>query len=174
MEDKVTISQVGLKNGLILGLIFIIYGMIIQFLNVGVQTMQNLGYLNFVFLIVFVVLSHKAFKEGGDGFMSIGQGLGIGMLVTIISSVISSIFSFIYLKFIDDSMIQKTLDYQIEEMERRGLDDATIEQAMSFTEKIMTPEILPIIGVLQMAIIGFILVLIVSLFTKKNNPALEV
>ena len=174
MEDKVTISQVGLKNGLILGLVFIIYGMIIQFLNLDLKTMQYLGYLNFVILIVFVVLAQKAFKEGGDGFMSVGQGLGIGMLVTIIGSVISSIFSFIYLKFIDDSMIQKTLDYTVEEMEKRGLDDATIEQSMSFTEKIMTPEILPIITVIQMAFIGFILVLIVSLFTKKTNPALEV
>jgi hypothetical protein len=174
MEDKVTISQVGLKNGLILGLVFIIYGMILQFLNLDVKTMQYLGYLNFVILIVFVVLAQKAFKEGGDGFMSVGQGLGIGMLVTIIGSVISSIFSFIYLKFIDDSIIQKTLDYTMEEMERQGLDDAVIEQSMSFTEKIMTPEILPIISVIQMAFIGFILVLIVSLFTKKTNPALEV
>ena len=33
MEDKVTVKQVGLKYGLILGLIFIVYGMILQFLN---------------------------------------------------------------------------------------------------------------------------------------------
>lgn len=174
MEDKVTVSQIGLKNGIIVGLIFIVYGMILQFLNLDMKVMQYLGYLNYVILIVFVVLGHKAFKEGGDGFMTIGQGLGIGMLMTLIGSVVSSIFTFIYLKFIDDSMITKALEYQVEEMERKGMDDATIEQAMAMTSKIMTPEVMPIIAVVVMLFFGFIITLIVSLFTKKANPALEV
>ena len=174
MEDKLTVSQVGLKNGIIVGLIFIVYGMILQFLNLDMQVMNYLSYLNYVVLIIFVVLGHKAFKEGGDGFMTIGQGLGIGMLITLIGSAISSVFTYIYLKFIDDSMITRALDYQIEELEKRGMDDAAIDQAMAVTEKIMTPEIMPIMGLVFMLIFGFILVLIVSLFTKKNNPALEV
>ena len=174
MEDKVTVSQIGLKNGIIIGLIFIVYGMILQFLNLDMKLMGYLSYVNYVVLIVFVVLAHKAFKEDGDGFMTIGQGLGIGMLITLIGTVISSIFSYIYLKFIDDSMIQKTLDFQIEEMEKKGMDDATIDQAMSITSKIMTPEIMPIMAVVFMAFAGFIISLIVSVFTKKANPTLEV
>lgn len=173
MEEKLTVSQIGLKNGIIVGLIFIVYGMILQFLNLDMKLMGYLSYVNYVILIVFVVLAHKAFKEGGDGFMSIGQGLGIGMLIALIGIVISSIFSFIYLKFIDDSIIQKTLDYTIEEMEKKGADDAVIEQTMAFTSKIMTPEIMPIIAVVSMAFVGFIISLIVSLFTKKANPALD-
>ena len=174
MEDKVTVSQIGLKNGIIVGLILIVYGMILQFLNLDVQVLQYFSYVNYLVLLAFIVLGHKAFKEGGDGFMTIGQGLGIGMLITLVGSVISSIFSFIYLKFIDDSMIQKTLDFQIEELERKGMDDATIDQAMAITSKIMTPEIMPIIAVVFMAFAGFIISLIVSLFTKKANPTLEV
>jgi len=146
----------------------------LQFLNLDMKLMQNLSYLNYVILIVFVILAHKAFKEGGDGFMTVGQGLGIGMLITLIGSVISSIFTYIYLKFIDDSMIQKSLDYQIEELEKRGMDDAAIDQTMAFTEKIMTPEIMPLFALVFTLIFGFILVLIVSLFTKKANPALDV
>ena len=174
MEDKVTVSQVGLKNGIIVGLIFIVYGMVLQFLGLDMKVMQYLSYLNYVILIIFVVIAHKAFKEGGDGFMTIGQGLKIGMLITLIGTVISSIFTYIYLKFIDDSMIQKSLDYQIEELEKRGLDDAAIDQAMAVTEKLMTPEIMPLFALVFMLIFGFIIVLIVSLFTKKANPALEV
>lgn len=174
MEDKVTVSQIGLKNGIIIGLIFIVYSMILQFLNLDMELMNYLSYLNWVILIVFVVLAHKAFKEGGDGFMTIGQGLGIGMLITLVGGVISSIFTYIYLKFIDDSMIQKSLDYQIEEMEKKGLDDATIEQGMAMTSKLMTPEVMPIMALLFTLFLGFIISLIVSLFTKKANPTLEV
>ena len=174
MEDKVTVKQVGLKYGLILGLIFIVYGMILQFLNLDVQLMQNLGNVNYVIMVVFVVLAHKTFKQDGDGFMTLGQGIGLGMLLTLISSVISGIFSYIYLKFIDDSMIQKSLDFQIEQMEKRGMGDDQIDVAMRMTEKFMTPEILPILSIVFLCLAGFVISLIVSLITKKNNPALDV
>lgn len=71
-------------------------------------------------------------------------------------------------------MITKLLDAQIEELEKRGLDDTAIEQAMAVTSKIMTPEIMPLLAVVVMAFAGFIISLIVSLFTKKANPTLEV
>lgn len=174
MEDKVTVKQIGLRWGLITGLIFIVYGMILQFLNLDMQTMQYLSYLNYLILIVVVVLAHKAFKEGGDGFMTLGQGLGLGMLIVLISSVISSIFSYIYLKFIDDSMLAKIKDAQLEQYEKMGMSDAQIDQAMEMASTFSTPEMIMIIGIVVMAIIGFILVLIISLFTKKANPALEV
>lgn len=173
MEDKITVSQVSIKNGIILGLIFIVYGMILQFLNLDMQMMQYLGNINYVLLIIFVVIAHKAFKEGGDGFMSIGQGLKIGMSITMIATVLSSIFSYIYLKFIDDSMLEKIKDAQLEQYEKMGMDDAAIDQALEMSGKFMSAEMIQVWAILAMGIIGFIIVLIVSLFTKKNNPALE-
>jgi hypothetical protein len=174
MEEKVSVSQIGLKYGLIIGLVFIVYGMIIQFLGMDMQTIQYANYATYVFLIVAIVLAHKAFKEGGDGFMSIGQGLGIGTLLSLVGSALSGVFSFIYLKFIDDSMLQKSLDYQMEQMESRGMSDEQIEQAMGYTEKFMTPGMAAAMSVIVLVIIGFIFSLIISLFTKKANPALEV
>lgn len=167
MEDKITTSQAAIKNGIILGLFFMVYGMILQLLDLDVKTLQYFGYVNYVILIVVIVLGHKAFKEGGDGFMTIGQGLGIGMIITAISSVMSSIFSYIYLYFIDDSMIAKLLDNQKDEMRAQGMSDEQIEQGIEMTGKFMTPELLPIIGIVSMLFIGLILAVIVSLFTKN-------
>ncbi len=174
MEDKVTVSQIGLRYGIIIGLVFIVYGMIIQFLNLDMQVMQTLGYVNYAFLVVAIVLAHKAFKEGGDGYLTIGQGLGIGTLISLIGGVISGIFSYIYIKFIDDSMLTKLTDFQIEKLEEQGLDDAQIEQAMKITSKMMSAELIPVWTVVGMVFFGFILSLIVSLVTKKANPTLEV
>lgn len=174
MEEKVTVSQIGLKYGLILGLIFIVYGMILQFLDLDIEMTQNLNYGVYLGLIIGLVMAHKAFKEGGDGFMSIGQGLGIGMLISLISGVVSSIFSYIYIKFIDDSMLTDIRDLQIEKLEEQGMDDAQIEQTMEIAGKFMSAEMIPVWGIVGMLFIGFILSLIVSLFTKKSNPNLEV
>jgi hypothetical protein len=174
MENKVTVSQIGLKYGLIIGLVFIVYGMILQFLNLDMQTMTYFNYLIYAFLIAVIIMAHKAFKEGGDGFMSIGQGIGIGTLISLVGGVLSGIFSFIYLKFIDDSMLQKSMDYQIEQWEAKGISDDQIEQMSAMTAKFMTPAMAAGISIIFLVIFGFILALIISLFTKKANPTLEV
>ncbi|MDZ7607319.1 MAG: DUF4199 domain-containing protein [Cyclobacteriaceae bacterium] len=170
MEKKVTISQIALKYGLYLGLVFIIISIITQFMDLDMKTQQNVGYINYVLALVAIILAHKAFKEEGDGFMTIGQGLGIGTLLCLISGVLSAIFTYVYIKFIDDSMIGKIKDMQIEELEKRGMSDADIEQAMKMAGIFTSPEMMIVWIILGMVFIGFILSLIVSLFTKKVNP----
>ena len=172
MEDKVTVSQIGLRYGIILGLIMIVYSMILQF--IGLATNNWASSVSYIFLIVGMVMAHKAFKDGGDGFMRLGQGLGIGTLISAVSGGISMIFSYLYIKFIDDSMMQLIQDKQIEAMEKQGLDDAQIDQAMEMAAKFSSPEIIFGIGLIVFIFFGFIISLIVSLFTKKDNPALEV
>ncbi len=81
MEDKATVSQIGLRNGVIIGLVFIVMGMIYQFMNLDMETYQIVGNINYVFLTIAIVFAHKAFKEGGDGFMSLGQGLALEHLL---------------------------------------------------------------------------------------------
>lgn len=174
MEDKVTVSQIGLKNGIIVGLVLIVYGMILQFLNLEMNMMQKLDYLKYVFVIVVIVLAHKAFKEGGDGYMSIGQGLGIGTLIGLVGGAISGAFLYIYIKFIDDSILTKIKDFQVEKMEEQGMDDATIDRAMEITSKLMSAELMPVWAILELVFVGFFLSLIISLFTKKANPTLEI
>jgi hypothetical protein len=172
MENKVTVSQVGLRYGLILGLVSIVFGLILQM--TGQATNNWLSSIGYILFIVVIVLAHKAFKEGGDGFMSIGQGLGIGTLLSVIGGTLSSIFTFIYLKFVDDSMLQMIRDKQIEAFEAQGMDDAQIEQAMEMAGKFSGPVAILIMGIVGSALVGFIISLIISLFTKKANPALEV
>ncbi len=168
MEEKVTISQAGLKYGLITGLILVVYNLVLYM--TGLFTNDKLSWVTYIILIAMIYLAHKAFKDGGDGFMTLGQGLGIGMLVVVIGGTITSLFSYIYLKFVDDTITGQLLEVARVKMEDQGLDDDQIDQAMSMTEKWMTPEIMFVFGILGMIIIGFIISLIVSLFTKKNNP----
>lgn len=171
MEEKATISQAGLKYGLITGLVLVIYNLALYM--TGLFTNDKMGWIVYLILIGMVYLAHKAFKDGGDGFMSLGQGLGLGMLVLIIGGAISSVFSYIYMKFVDNTLIQQIVDATRMKLEEKGLDDEQIDQAMSMTEKMMTPEMMILFGMLGLIIIGFILVLIVSLFTKKNIPQAE-
>lgn len=172
MEEKATISQVGLRYGIILGLIFIVYGMLLQFLDMA--TNQALGYINYAILAVGLVMAFRAFMEGGDGYMSLGQGIKIGMLISLISGVFSGIFTYLYIKFVDDSIMTKIMDMQIQKMEEQGMSDDQIDKAMEIAGKFMTAELIPVYAVLGMLFAGFIISLIVAAIMKKTNPTLEV
>lgn len=169
-EEKVTTRAAGIRYGLISGLISIAYFVILTM--AGVSMTEGIGrWASLLIAAVIIYLAHKYYKENGDGFMTIGQGTGIGFWMALVSTVISSVFSYIYMKFIDNSMIQQILDQQRAAMEERGdLSDEQIDQAMSMTEKFMTPEIMLGTGIVFGIIIIVILALLISLVTQKKNP----
>lgn len=173
MEQKPTVFQTGLKYGLILALITIAYSLILNLAGLAANR-----WLAFVLMVIFFsivsFMGHKAFKEGGDGFMSYGQGLGIGMVIALVSGLISSIFSAIYIKFVDNSVMEQAMQEQIEKMEEQGLSDAQIDQAMEMASMFQTPAMLVLLGLLYSLFVGFIISLIVAAITKNSNPEVEV
>lgn len=171
MEEKSTLWPVGFRVGVILALALIIYSMLLQV--TGMVTNQALGLIPYVFYILGIIWAHKTYKESGDGYMSYGQGLGLGMIVAGVAALISSLFSYFYLKFIDDSMLGEILNQSRIALEEQGMDDEQIEQALAMTQKFTTPEMLMVWGLLGALLTGLIFGLVISAFTKKNNPELQ-
>ncbi|HEX9648956.1 MAG TPA: DUF4199 domain-containing protein [Cyclobacteriaceae bacterium] len=172
MEEKTTIGKVAMKYGLILGLLSIVYFLVLSFADVlGKSNLWN--YLGIIFTIAVIYLAHKTFKEEGDGFMSYGQGLGIGTLTSLYSAILSNIFTFVYLSYVDDTMIQNIREKSISDMEARGMSQGQIDQAMGFSETFMSPGFLMIMGILGGVLIGFIVSLLVSAITKNSNPQMS-
>ena len=172
MEQSVSTRGVGMQYGLIAGVVMIIYSMILQLTGLALETWA--AWISYIFLAVIIYLGHNKFKEGGDGFMSFGQGLGIGFWISLVGGLISSVFSFIYFTFIDSSFIDQMMEKARYDMEEAGNTDAQIEMAMEWTSKIMSPAGLFIMGIVGILFMGFIISLIVSAITKKTNPQLEV
>ena len=172
-SPKVTTMSVGIRYGLIQAVVSIAYfvGMDVA----GVDMTQGIGrWASLLFSIAIIYLAHKYYKENGDGYMSIGQGTGIGFWMSLVSSVISSAFTFVYVAYINTGYIEQMLDKTRESMESRGgMSDEQIDQAMEMTAKFMTPTMMLIFGIVFGIIILVLCALVVSLFTKKNNPALE-
>jgi len=170
--EKVSVKDVSVKWGLILGVISIVIFIL------GVVTEANTsGWYSWIGLIptlIVFIMAHNQFKNEGDGFMSYGEGLKIGMLVTLISSVISTVFFYVYIKFIDDTFIANIREQSVIDMQERGMSDDQIDQAMSMTETFTSPELMAVFGILGALFMGFILSLIVSAFTKNSNPELDV
>jgi hypothetical protein len=167
-----TTRQTGMRYGLILGIISIAYFVILSVAGVDMQGAAQ--WAGVIFTIGVFILAHKYFKENGDGFMSFGQGVGIGFWTSLVSSVISSIFTFIYVSYIDASFVENMKQQQIEQMQERGMSDAQIDQAMEFAGMFMSPTSMLIFGIVGGVVIGVIVALIVTIFTQKANPEASV
>ena len=140
----------------------------------GIDMQGPVGYVGWVITAVMLFLAQKYYKDQGDGFMTIGQGTGIGFWAGTVSSVISSIFTYVYIKFIDDSFLQAIKDKQMEAMEKQGLSDEQIEQSMKIAGAFTSPEVILGFGIVGGIVVAVLIALVISLFTKNVNPDLEV
>lgn len=172
IQEQATVKQVSLKWGLYLGMVMIIYGMILQV--AGLVGNQALSYINYLFMAVLMYFAHKSFKDEGNGYMSYGQGLGIGTLMAAVGGLISTVFSYIYVTFIDDSMLEIVREITEQSMIDQGLSDAQIEQGMAMSEKFMTPAVMFPMALVVSIFFGFILALIVSAITKNPDPSADI
>jgi uncharacterized membrane protein YhaH (DUF805 family) len=160
-----TARSVGVKWGLISALISVAFFLILVI--AGTNAFDNKwGWVNSVFTIVLMVLAHREFKQQGDGYMTYGQGVGIGFWMTLVSLLIGGLVTYVYANIIDPDTMQNFYEMQRIQMEERNVPDEQIEIALEWTRKLFW--VFYAIGGL---VGGLIIALIVSIFTKKDNPA---
>lgn len=172
MENKPTVFQTGLRYGLILGLALIVLTLIFNIAGVALDS--KLRWLGILAPIILIYLGHEYFKGGNDGYMSYGQGLGIGTVLGGASYFLSGVFGWIYNKFVDDSLLNGLMENQRLALEEQGLGDAQIDQAMDITEMFASGPLSILMAVIVGLIVGLIISLIVSAITKNSNPDLEI
>ncbi|MEZ4904707.1 MAG: DUF4199 domain-containing protein [Spirosomataceae bacterium] len=167
-QQPTTTARTALKWGVITGIASIVFSTIIfvtgQFMN---QALTSLG---LIILIVTMVLAMKEYRTFNGGFMTYGQGLGIGALMAGISGFIGATFNYIYNEFIDTTIRQQILDKTREKFEEQGMDDAQIDAAIEMTAKFSSPGITFAIGIVFSIIFGFVIALVISAIMKKDKP----
>lgn len=171
MQEQASTARTALKYGVITAVAVIVYSTIINV--AGMTQNRALTSVAFVILIGGIVLGMRDFRTQNAGFMSYGQGLGVGSLISAIVGLLGSVFTMFYIQFIDTTIMQQSLNTARADMEARGMDDAQIDQAMEISQKFMTPGMVFIIGILSYLIIGFIISLIVAAIMRKDKPVFE-
>src|SRR6478752_6516848 len=101
LAEKPSALSVGLKFGLIMAVASIAFMMITVTLGGNPFERDWKGWISSAVTIAIMVFAHKNFKDNGDGFMSYGQGLGIGFISVMTSVLVAGGFNLIYVNFID-------------------------------------------------------------------------
>jgi Protein of unknown function (DUF4199) len=171
MENQTTTTRTALKWGVIFGIINVLYSTAIM--ASGQIGNQSLGYAVYLIIGVGIYLALNDFKKENLGFITFGQGLGLGTMMSAILGLISSFYSFAYMKFIDSSIPDQILKNAESEMEKKGLPDDQIEQAMEYSKMFMSPGVMFVAGVFFTVLLGFVLSLIISAIMKKDKPVFD-
>jgi hypothetical protein len=171
MEEKASTARTALKYGILTSVAIMVFTTI---LNVSGQSQNKwLAMLSYVIMIVGIVMAMKEFREMNKGFMTYGEGLGLGSLVSAILGFFASMFAMVYIKFIDPTIMTQTLDKARADMEAQGLDDAQIDRFMETSQKFSSPGIMFAAGVFGYLFMGFIFSLIIAAIVRREKPVFE-
>lgn len=171
MEEQASTARTALKYGILTSVAIMVFTTI---LNVSGQSQNKwLAMFSYVIMIVGIVLAMKEFRESNKGFMTYGEGLGLGSLVSAILGFFASMFAMVYIKFIDPTIITQTLDKARADMEAQGLDDAQIDRFMEASQKFSSPGIMFAAGVFSYLFAGFIFSLIIAAIVRREKPVFE-
>lgn len=173
MEQKVSVWKANLTNGLILGLIGIVYSLVMYFLDLTFNKTQ--AYIFYLVLIVVLYFLLKSYRDNYlHGFITYGQSVGAGIIIFIYNSIITAVFIYILYTLIDPGLTAKQLEFVEETMLKKGIPQETLEKAMDIQRKMLVPEIMAPFSILGNMITGVVLSLLVSIFVRKEgNPLIE-
>ncbi len=162
--STVTTRSVGIKWGLISGLISIVF--FLTLVLSGQNAFDNKwNWIGLIISLAIVFLAHKNYKESGNGYMSYGQGVLIGFWIALVSLVLGAGITYLYVTVIDTGAMDLFYDKQIEQMSKNGMPDDQIDMAIGWTKALFWPMYI-FFGLFFGVLVG----VIVSIFTQKKNP----
>ncbi len=161
--SEVSTRDVGIRYGLYSAGIAIVLFLVPAL--IGQNPFQGVwNWIGVPVTIALFVFGHKYFKDEGDGFMSFGQGVGIGFWISLIGTVLGGGFVYVYITFIDPVPFDLFLEETRFNMEEQGTPEEGIEMAMTWTKNLFWP-IYAVAGIVG----GVVLAMIVSIFTQKKT-----
>ena len=163
-------KQVGLKYGVICGLVYIIVGLI------GILAGINSGGSSLAYVLLAVMIGATFYviylgcKEYRDevngGALTIGDGVKLGLFIAFIAGIMGALFNLLYNNVIDPEMMETQMEAARDQLEERGMDDASIDTAMKISKIMQSPAV----TILWTSLWGLVKGLIAAAILKKDAP----
>ena len=180
MNEKPSTARLALKWGVITGLVEILVTTIRYSLGyyAGINASLFVA-LNFGVLVTGTVLALREYRSLNDGYLTIGEAVGLSGLMFAIMGLLDSAYSQFYLHVIDPDLLTKTLQQTRDFMEAQGLSDDQIDkfddqmsEALEAQQQKGNSGSTYLLGLIWWVLGGVVLSFILSLFMRrhKTNP----
>jgi hypothetical protein len=174
--DASTVSPLpgAVRNGLLGGLILIVYGLFAIFTDLAspakgfgaIALNLLISVVLYVGIVVYGVRYHRDQELGG--FITFGRAFITGLIVVVVAGILGAVFNYVYMSFIDPDYMARMMEDMGVMYERLGMTEEQIEEAMAQVEGSMSPARTILTAILSSAIIGGIVSLIVAAVMKRE------
>ncbi len=163
-----TLRQIAIKYGLILGGGLTTYGIIYRLARL--ERLPGLTWIFYLMVPVAVFFALRALRDSDGGALRFARGVGLGGLVSLAGSSIYAVYVYLYNSFIDDSLLVGIRDGYRQQFEAQGL--AGDELALSMAPIITSTQ--PSLFSLQVGIMltmaGVIGALLIVVVLRRRPP----
>lgn len=168
-QRKPSVVGIALKYGLIQGVLWFIVFLVPILAHIKSNWVETA--IDAAILIVLMILAHGQFKKTNKGKLTYPQGLGSGTLLSSTAAVVTGILVYVYVRYINAGYLAAVIEASRAALEQRGMTRAQIDQALSITSFVRTPVGIAVLFLITWVILGFIVALVVSIFTQKDPRA---
>lgn len=168
-ERKPSTAGIALKYGLIQGVLWFIVFLVPILAGIKPNWVETA--IDAAILVVLMVLAHGQFKKANKGKLTYPQGLGSGTLLSSTAALVTCVLVYLYVRFINAGYLAVVIRAYRTGLQQRGMTGAQMEQAMAITSFLRTPVGIAVSFLITWVILGFIVALIVSIFTQKDPRA---
>ena len=174
-QSTVSMMPTAIRYGLIGSLILIISSLALNLLGMGAGS-GSTTISSIISLVVFGGVIYMALTKHRDedlgGYMTYGRAIALGTLACLIMGIVGGIFSYIYVSFIDPSVMDLAWEQARAQYETMGMSDDEIENALEMAKKFSSGPMIAVFSIIGYVIMGFIASLIVGAVVKNNPPEL--
>jgi len=174
MEEKQnsTIAS-SLTSGIIVGIVLIVFSLLMYFLDVDPQSkIMWLSYLILAAGLWWAIISYRNKLPGG--YLTYGKAFSAGFFTGLFASIILAIFTFIYVQYIDTTLIDKILANTENKIldTQPNISDEDLDRALSMTRKFTNPLMMSIFSFVGNTILSTLFSLIIAIFAKREDNRL--
>lgn len=166
------------RNGLVCGLLLIGYFLISNLLGFDSSAPVWTQVISVAATtLIFMFTSHRAIisyrDEELNGVIPFGKAFGVSILNILVGLLLALVFTYIFMKFIDRSIVENAQEVAYEKMAETDLDDEEFERASQIIGYATGPGVLALSSFFLNLLWGAIVALGISAAVPSNNTKLS-
>ena len=173
MDSKGTIKTTVLNYGLIMGGLSIAFTLMLFLMDMHYQNSSIQQWTGLLIMSGSIIFGQLNFKKINDGFISLGEGMKIGIGIVAIGSSIGILYGLFQGYVLDPETLTKAMDYAINQAidQNPELTDDMINAIEGAFEFFSNPFLSSAIGITVSLFFGSLISLLTGLAVKKNRSA---
>jgi len=168
MEKKTSLFANSAMYGLMTGVVLVLFSVVMNLLDLKDSALSWLGFFLMGAGMWYGTVQWR--DKGLGGFISFGKAWKSGFAISFFAALIISIFTFVYMGYIDKSIMDAEIVKAEQKMVDDGMSEEQISIAMGYAKMFMTPGAIAIMAIVMYSILGLLIALITAAITKKDDP----